>query len=77
MPRMLGTGLSRREREMLDRLVTDASKVKIDGPKAAPAAKVPNASAKTKDAAKAKAKATKAIPDGTPGPKSVSDMFRL
>jgi len=44
-------------------------------PKAVPAAKAPKA------APTAKAKATKAepaaIPDGTPGPKSVSDMFRL
>ena len=45
-------------------------------PKATPAAKAPKA-----PTASAKAKARKAepaaIPDGTPGPKSMSDMFRL
>ena len=42
-------------------------------PKAAPAAKAP----KAKAPAKAKATKAEAIPDGTPGPKSMTNMFRL
>ena len=55
--------------------VSKAEPAAAKAPKAAPAAKT------TKAKAPAKAKATKAEPaanpDGTPGPKSMSDMFRL